>query len=274
MRVNEQNLVLKARKKLKLAQIKVGDFVEIDEQNLVIEKLIPRKNQLIRPPVANVEQALIVIAPVPKPDLLLVDKLLIKFFSLNIQPVIVINKIDLCAIALITEINEQYSKICPVVLVSALDNSSVHSNLYPLLSGKFSIMTGQSAVGKTSLLKVLLPDVNMEVGDLSKKTARGKNTTRHSEIFVLPNGGLLADTPGFNAFELDDFTPEQIVDNTPELKNYSQNCKYNDCNHIGEDISVCAVKQALKNGEFSDLRYQRYCELFKIAKQKEDKKYE
>ncbi len=265
----------KARKKLKLNRLKVGDFVEVDEELLVIERVLPRKNELVRPPVANVDMALIVVAPVPSPDFMLIDKLLIKFFALGIEPIILVNKMDLAkADELFNEISAQYRDVAKILGVSAKRGVESLSSLINILRDKFTILTGQSAVGKTSLLRVLLPNVSMEVGELSAKTARGKNTTRHSEIFVLNNGGMIADTPGFSAFELDDFLPEDIIDNTPELARFSGNCKYNNCNHLGESEQICAVKQAVKLGEINIDRYNRYCDLFKIAKDKEDKKYE
>ena len=265
----------KARKKLKLNRLKVGDFVQVDEKLLVIERVLPRKNELARPPIANVDLALIVVAPVPSPDFMLIDKLLIKFFALGIEPIILVNKMDLRgAEALFKEIETQYRGISKVFGVSAKFGLDSLRPVIDLLRDKFTILTGQSAVGKTSLLRVLLPNVSMEVGELSAKTARGKNTTRHSEIFVLENGGMIADTPGFSAFELEDFLPENIIDYTPELARFSGNCKYNNCNHLAESEQICAVKRAVKSGDININRYNRYCELFKIAKDKEDKKYE
>ncbi len=265
----------KARKKLKDYKIKVGDFVEVDEVLGVVERVLPRMNELVRPPIANVDIALIVVATVPSLDYILLDKLLIKFFSLGIEPVIVVNKMDLNDSGdFYNKIVAEYGNVTRVVGVSVFDGLKSFAPLIDLIKGKFAILTGQSAVGKTSILKVLLPNVNMEVGELSSKTARGKNTTRHSEIFVLENGGLIADTPGFSAFELDEFLPEEIIDFTPELKQFSGNCKYNNCNHIGEDEQICAVKRAVRSGGININRYNRFCELYKIAKEKENKKYE
>ena len=267
-------VVTKARKKLKEDKILIGDFVEVDLENKVIEKVYPRSNALIRPEVANVEQVLIIIAPIPKPDFTLIDKLLIKFLSLGITPVLVINKMDLTEKQFIVEIESQYKPVCKILKTSVLDVERTNKVLLPVLKDKFSVLTGQSAVGKTSILKTLLPNVNMEIGDLSLKTARGKNTTRHSEIFLLNNGGLLADTPGFNAFELDDYSPQQILDNCPEFAEFNTKCKFNNCSHIAENISICGVKQAVRDKLINIDRYNRYCDLYKQAKEKESKKYE
>ncbi len=272
VKIDEQILVVKGRKKLKDDKLLVGDFVEVDEKNKVIEALYPRKNKLIRPPLANIEQALIVVAPLPKPDFLLIDKLLIKFFSLKIKPVIIINKIDLCATELVNEICSQYKNVYNIQMISALDFNQTSTILNPILSGKFSILTGQSAVGKTSILNALKPEISQEVGELSR-IGRGKNTTRHSEIYVLENGAMLADTPGFNALELDEFTPEDIIDNYPEFDKLKQDCRYNNCNHIHETLDDCAVKRAVENKLINGERYNRYVTLYNIAKVKESKKY-
>ena len=270
--VKKDNHILgvKGRKKLKYDKSYVVDFVDIDENQKVIEKVLSRKNFLIRPPLANVEQALIVVAPLPKPDFLLVDKMLIKFFSLGITPIIVINKIDLCAQFFINDIIEQYGEVCKIVLISALDYNNTATTLNPELSGKFSILTGQSAVGKTSILNVLVPDIEMETGEVSK-VGRGRNTTRHSEIFVMHNGALIADTPGFNALELDEFSPEDIIDNYLEFNKFK--CKYNNCNHIAENDNYCAVKQAVRDGKINKKRYERFVKLYLTAKEKEKKQY-
>ena len=268
VKVDTQVLVLKGRKKLKGDKLFVGDFVEIDEKQGVIESLIERQNFLVRPPLANVEQAIMVVAPIPKPDYFLIDKLLVKFFSLNIKPVIVMNKIDICASGLINELVEQYGKVCEIYMISALDYQTTATTLNPVLTGKFSILTGQSAVGKSSILNCLLPDVTLETGGLSR-IGRGRNTTRHSEIFMLENGALIADTPGFNAFELDEFSPEDIIDNYPEFKQFSNKCKFNNCNHIKEKTDSCAVKRAVESGEMNKLRYERYVKLYEIASEKE-----
>lgn len=272
VKTDKEVLMLKSRKKLKTEKVFVGDIVDINENLKTIERVYERKNLLIRPPLANVEQALIVIAPLPKPDFYLIDKMLIKFFSLNIKPIIVINKIDLCAQFFINDILDQYGKICEIVLVSALDYNNTATTLNPILSDKFSILTGQSAVGKTSILNVLVPDITMETGEISR-IGRGRNTTRHSEIFVMNNGALIADTPGFNALELDEFMPEDIIDNYPEFKDLKGKCKFNNCNHTVEDETQCAVKQAVKEGKINKMRYERYLKLFDIAKQKEKKLY-
>lgn len=264
-----------ARKKLKVGRLKVGDLVEVDDTLNVVESVLPRKNELLRPPVANVDVAFIVVAVVPAPDFLLIDKLLLKFFRSGIEPVILCNKMDLDgAEEFLAQVRRQYDGVCSVYGVCAKRGQE---DILPILrktDGKFAIFTGQSAVGKTSLLRVLLPNLTMAVGEMSAKTARGKNTTRHSEIFVLNNNGMIADTPGFSAFELDDFLPEDVIDYTVELGKFSSECKYRDCNHLGESQEICAVKRAVARGEMNQERYSRYCELYRSAKDKENKKYE
>ncbi len=266
--IENQELTVSGRGKLKVDKLLVGDWVEVDEKQNVIEKLLKRENSLVRPPLANVAQALIVIAPIPKADFLLIDKLIIKFLLENIKPIIVINKLDLCANGFLVDIVDQYSKVCEIMVVSSLDRRPTKEILLPSLSEKFSILVGQSAVGKTSILNCLR-DSNLEVGDLSK-TGRGKHTTRHSEIFTLENGGLIADTPGFSSLDLE-FSKEQILDCYTEFKPYLNKCRFDNCNHIGEAEKDCAVKKAVKNGELNRARYDRFVTLFNIAKEKEKK---
>ena len=261
-----ETFTLKGRGKLKTDKLLVGDMIEFDKGEMVIEKLLPRKNQLIRPPVANVDQALIVVAPIPKPDFLLIDKLIIKFILSNIKPIIVINKLDLCAMGFLSSLVDQYGSICEIILFSALEPKTTQVVLNPVLSEKFSILVGQSAVGKTSIINSLL-DTELEVGEMSK-IGRGKNTTRHSEIFVLSNGGLIADTPGFSALDLE-FSPGDILDCYLEFKPYLNKCRFDNCNHIKEND--CAIKQAVKNGEINKERYERFVALFNLAKEKEKK---
>ncbi len=260
---------------MKEGRVKVGDFVEVDEKNKSIEKLYPRTNELVRPPVSNVGQVLILVATTPKPDKLLLDKLLIRYFSLNIKPIVVVNKIDLpMGLELLAEMQEEYGSVCRVIGVSSLNAQEVKEKLGPMLENEFTLLTGQSAVGKTSLLRALLPSVDSEVGTLSKRTERGKNTTRKSEIYELDSGGLIADSPGFSAFMLENFAPEDILDYTIELRALSRECKYNNCKHIGESEEICAVKRAVREGKFNKNRYARFVEIMKVAKELEDKKYE
>ena len=269
VRIENKELSVSGRGKLKTDKLLVGDFVEVDEKQKVITKLLPRTNQLVRPPLANVEQALIVIAPIPKADYLLIDKLIIKFTLEKIKPIIVINKLDLCANGFLVDVVDQYSRVCEIMVVSSIDLRPTKEILLPLLSEKFSILVGQSAVGKTSILNCLI-DSNLDVGELSK-SGRGKHTTRHSEIFTLENGGLIADTPGFSSLELE-FSKEQILDCYLEFQPYLNKCRFDNCNHIGEAEKDCAIKQAVKADKISKKRYDRFVTLFNYAKEKEKKK--
>ena len=251
----------------------VGDNVEIvkDEfsNNYVITKVLPRKNQIIRPKVANIDQLLIVISAVPKPDLFLVDKLIINCFINNISPVLIINKIDLISNTEINEILNQYENVVEkIILTSALNKINI-ADLKSFLKNKTSVFAGQSAVGKSSLLNAISPEINQATNVLSKKVERGKHTTRECTIFVLEDNILIADTPGFSMLELD-FKFSELPSYYPEFANYK--CKFNNCSHINEN--GCGVIEGVNNGEINKNRYNRYVEMFKQLKTRWDKEYD
>ena len=247
----------------------VGDKVSVNKvmNEYVIEKILPRKNLLIRPPLANLDQLIIVIAPVPKPDFYIVDKLILFSYSYGIEPIIVVNKQDQS-----TDINEYekrvYEPITKVLYVSAKTGQGFEK-LKKILNNKVNALAGQSAVGKSAIINQLLNFDVAKVGDLSKKINRGKNTTRHCEIFTCGEI-LIADTAGFTAldeallpipyFEL----PLYYKDYIP----YMPKCKYSDCKHVSESVSDCAVKSAVEHGELDIERYKRYTEIYKTLEQK------
>ena len=260
-----------ARKKLRYKNLYVGDFVEFDEKQNVIENVFERKNCLNRPPVANVDKIFIVIANKPKPDFMLVDKLIINAKLNNIKPVLVVNKTDLATKSFLDDVHSQFDSVLPIYETSA-KKDNVLSTLKSELKGCLSIFAGQSAVGKSSLLNAILPTANREVGELSVKTDRGKNCTRESQIYVV-NNFRIADTTGFSSFELKTISKEQLTDFYDEIKKLSLGCSYNTCNHFGESETICAVKRAVTDGKINKQRYNRYIELFKQLKEMEKKKY-
>ena len=179
-------------------EIKKDEF----SNNYVITKVLPRKNELIRPKVTNIDQLLIVVSPVPKPDLMLVDKLIINCFINNIEPILVINKSDITSSQQIEDLKEQFEQVVKkIIVVSALKQNNIQE-LKSVLQNKTSVFAGQSAVGKSSLLNAIDPQINQATNILSKKVERGKHTTRECTIFVLENNILIADTPGFSMLEL------------------------------------------------------------------------
>lgn len=253
--VDTQNGVFmcNARGNLKYSNVYVGDRVEIVDST--IEKIEERTNKLIRPPICNIDQLIIVLSSVPKPDLMLLDKLILFCKVNDIIPIICINKIDLDLEELYNEIKVSY-KFLKVIKTSIFSKNN--NELLEVLKGKISAFAGQSAVGKSALIKYLLPNENVVSGELSEKIQRGRQTTRHCELFKVEKDSFIVDTAGFTSldekllpipyYELgyyyDDFI--EVLDR----------CKYKSCLHDKED--ECAVKIAIKEGKIDKGRYQRY----------------
>ena len=221
-----------------------------------IVEILPRRNELLRPAVSNVDMLLIVLsAKEPQPDLELADKLLIYCQKQGIRPVIVVNKCDSGETEESKSIARQYSgAVEDIVCVSAETGFGVE-RLAALLTGSTICLAGQSAVGKSSILNSLL-GLELKTGELSAKTERGRHTTRHAELLQMPSGGLIADTPGFSLLESVQLEPEEIPGMYPEFSEYGSACRFPGCLHISEPD--CAVKQALSDGKIDPARYERY----------------
>ncbi|MEG1645848.1 MAG: ribosome small subunit-dependent GTPase A [Clostridia bacterium] len=275
--VKQQDCVVQCAgrgKTKQLGAIFIGDYVEIITFNNgkgAIEKVLPRKNQLVRPYVSNIDVVLIVVAPVPKPDLLLVDKLLINCIENNITPIVCINKMDIATEEFVGEIKFNYDKLCQIICVSASTSGGI-KELVETLKNKYVCLAGQSAVGKSSILNTILGFTMQDVGELSAKILRGKNTTRTVEIFDIGNNILMADTCGFSILEVPSIEPTKLSGYYFEFDKYAQMCKYLTCNHINEP--KCAVKQAVENGEISRQRYERYVQLYNQIDDKWKKRYD
>lgn len=234
-----------------------GDNVEVVLHNGEhhIKRILPRKNQLVRPFIANVDQIIIVLAQRPAPDLLLVDKLILSCVSRDITPVVCINKSDESDAEFYSETAKAYTNVCTVMHVSAVTGENI-SLLKEAISNKFSTFAGQSAVGKTSLL-ASITGLELITGELSRKTERGKHTTRHTEIFVVDGvNALIADTPGFSILTPEISDGELLWEFYPDFINFSWSCQFRDCRH--EDEPNCAVKAAVSDGGIDAGRYQRY----------------
>ena len=250
----------------------VGDRVEVSlldetEKKGVIESILPRKNQFIRPPIANIDTFIVVFAAAtPKPNYPVIDKFLITAEAKSIEPIICINKCDLVSKAEAKEISRIYDSIYPVVLMSSKTGQGL-SQLKTLIHGKKAAFAGPSGVGKSSILNALHPKAQMEIGEISKKTERGKHTTRHVEMFSIEGGGMLFDTPGFTSFEFgDDMEAETLGNYYREFVKYSPMCRYDDCRHLREP--GCAVREAVESGEINKLRYESYKYLYEELKNK------
>ena len=251
---NNNIYVCKSRGKfrnLKLTPL-VGDEVDFDEKNNYILNIYPRKNELLRPPVSNIDQAVIVTSVAyPNLDLNLLDKLISIIEFHNIKPIICFTKLDLLKTN--DEINviiNYYKKIGYQVFI----NTDL-TNIKKIFKDKITVFTGQSGAGKSTLMNNIDNSLNIKTNQISYALGRGKHTTRHVELIPL-YGGLVADTPGFSSLNFYDMKESDIRDNFIEFENYKENCKYRDCMHNKED--ECAVKDAIKNNEILKSRYENY----------------
>ena len=257
-------------------KVLVGDIVECEivQDGLVIVKIEKRKNEFIRPPISNIDVMLIVISEVPSPDFLLVDKLVLNCKVKNVTPIIVINKEDLISTTFVDSVREFYKDSgIDVILVSAL-TSFGKSQLLNLIKGKVVCLVGQSAVGKSSLLNMIFK-INTKTDEISKKSNRGKNTTRHAQIHFTKSDDLyLADTAGFSKFDTLEIPYNKIELYYDEFDKYRDLCKYKPCSHIFEKDCDCAVKNALKTCNINKNRYNNYKEIYLIVKKNWENRYE
>lgn len=237
----------------------VGDKVTLsfdDESTPVIESVEERKNSFIRPPIANVDGIIVTMAASnPLPNFNTIDKLIIMAEKNNIHIAICINKVDLVSVDELKAITAMYEGIYPIYLVSGQNNQGIH-HLMEFAKGKKVAFAGASGVGKSTLINCLKEEQLMETGEVSKKTNRGKHTTRHVEIFSLENGGMVYDTPGFSSYELFDIEPEDLVHYYPDVYLFSSKCRYDNCRHIKEP--ECQVRQAVREGRLNKTRYLSY----------------
>lgn len=249
----------------------VGDNVEFTVLNETdrtgnIEEILPRKNVLIRPASANVDQALVVFAITrPEPNLNLLDRFLIMMEAQEIPVTICFNKTDLSGEEKQQEYGAIYEKAgYPVMFVSTYKGTGIQE-VQKFLQGKTTILAGPSGVGKSSLTNILQPEAAMETGSISEKIQRGKHTTRHAELFCVKEDTYLMDTPGFSSMYIEEMEPEQLKYYFPEFEPYTAECRFQaDCVHIGEP--VCGVKKALQEGKISQSRYDNYVLLYQELK--------
>jgi ribosome biogenesis GTPase len=266
--VGDELLVCNVRKKVKNdIDIYVGDNVEVED--CMIETVYPRKNQLIRPYVANIDTLLIIVAKKPEPDWVLVEKLLLNCHKQDIKPIICINKNDLLTEKEIIDWSKPFEDEIKTITVSAKDGSGIEE-LKELVKGQLVCLAGQSAVGKTSLLNILL-NLSVEVGELSQRIQRGKNTTRHIEIYQFGTGKIV-DTCGFSILESIDINYDDLKYYYDKFVELQDQCRYQNCSHTTEPY--CAVKKAVDSGQINRQRYERYLILYKELKENWRKKYE
>ncbi|MGM7681748.1 ribosome small subunit-dependent GTPase A [Cytobacillus sp. Hm23] len=240
----------------------VGDQVvyqaDNDQEGYILD-IKERKNELNRPPIANVDQAILVFSAFePAFSTALLDRFLVLIESKNIEPLICISKIDLASETLIQEIHQyanDYRQIgYEVVLTSSLTTEGIQK-LTPFLNNHISVFAGQSGVGKSSLLNALKPELDLKTDDISSHLGRGKHTTRHVELLSIGTG-LVADTPGFSSLDFTDIEANELSYCFPEMSEISPRCKFRGCTHVSEP--KCAVKDAVKTDTIASYRYDHY----------------
>lgn len=241
----------------------VGDNVTVSGG--VISEIGERKNYIIRPPLANLDQLVFVVSTVsPSPNYLILDKFIAIAEYKGIEPVVVITKTDLGDCSQLSEI---YGSIGIKVLMVDYENEETIAAVRELLNGKISAFTGNSGAGKSTLLNAVDSTLNIPTGEISKKLGRGRHTTRHAELYKLAGGGYIADTPGFSTFETaryDIIRKEELADCFREFSGLTENCMFRDCSHTCE--KGCAVLEALADGRIQKIRHESYCAMYDEAR--------
>lgn len=245
----------------------VGDNVimeVLEEENLIgnIVKILQRHSELVRPAVANIDQALVIFAIVkPEPNFNLLDRFLIMMEQQGLDSIICFNKQDIATKEEKEQLRISYETCGYRVLFVSASKGEGIEELRELLRGKTTAVAGPSGVGKSSIINCLNPKACMETGDISRKIARGKHTTRHSEIIALHEDAFIMDTPGFTSLKLFDMEKEELQGYYPEFAQYEALCRFAGCAHLSEP--GCGVKAALDEGKISSVRYHNYKELYK-----------
>ena len=250
----------------------VGDNVEItvlneEEKEGSVTSILPRRNSLIRPAVANVDQAFLIFAMEnPKPNFLLLDRFLIMMKQQEIPAVICFNKKDVGEKEEMEKLYEIYTGCGYRVVLSSTYEGEGMDEIHEILKGKTTVVAGPSGVGKSSITNCMQGEVQMETGEISKKLKRGKHTTRHSQVIPVEKNTFLVDTPGFSSLYLTEMKEEELRDYFPEFVMYEPQCRFQGCMHIHEP--GCAVKKALSEGKISQQRYDNYLALYEELKEK------
>ncbi len=256
----------------------VGDRVQYElsspEEGTVTE-VMPRSSELIRPPIANVDQAVLVFAITePSLNLQLLDKFLVHIEHTGIDAVLCFSKSDLLtdgtsidiAGCSVEELVKIYEAIGYTVLLTSTKQLKGIDPLHDQLKDRISVFAGQSGVGKSSLLNKLLPGIQLDTAEISTKLGRGKHTTRHVELIPLPSGGWVADTPGFSQLDFLDIELEDLSHAFREFRAYGQHCKFRGCSHQHEP--KCKVREALEQGHIAQSRYKNYIFFLEELKEK------
>ena len=240
----------------------VGDNVDVtilDEANALgnIEEILPRHSELIRPAVANVDQAIVIFAAsYPKPNINLLDRFLLMMQWQDVPFSVCFNKLDTADDGFIEEYTNVYKDSGASLFFTSTYDGKGLEELHQSLIGKTTVLAGPSGVGKSSVMNALFPEADMAIGEISTKIKRGKHTTRHSELFSLPDQTYVMDTPGFTSLLLPELEKEELREYYQEFRPYALQCRFLGCAHINEPD--CGVKEALAQGKMSSSRYENY----------------
>lgn len=272
--VNDKIYDCVARGKIKNEAISpvAGDlvFIEVqdEEKNAgVINSIYERKNYIKRPKMANLSQIILVVSmKMPKPDLLLLDKQLVYAEYMNLKPIICLNKIDLENNERIDEIYNLYKSIGYKVIKTNAKSGIGIDELKECLENNITAFSGNSGVGKSTLINNLIGKQITEEGNISKKNKRGKNTTTQVNLYKINQNSYIADTPGFSTFDVFEIEKNDLAKYFIEFKKYLDKCEYVDCSHIKEE--KCGIKNAVQEGKISKERYERYCQIYEAIKNK------
>lgn len=260
----------KVRGKVK-EKILSGDrvlFTILQKDKGILEKRLPRSNQLYRPKVANVNLVLIVMAfDRPRPVSMLLDRLLFHARFNNLEPYIILNKCDLEADETASRIREYYPQAGFNYLETSTKQNIGIEELRQIVNEEIAVFAGPSGAGKSSLLRKLKPDIDVATQEVSNKIGRGKHTTRHSQLYPLESGGCIVDTPGFSMLDMPSIKREEMPEYFPDFDQFTDNCRFYNCLHYKE--SECGVKQAVEEGLIPQSRYQNYIAMLEEVIEKE-----
>jgi ribosome biogenesis GTPase len=238
----------------------VGDWVvyeSVSETEGYIMQVHERKSELLRPPVSNVDQAILVFSlKEPAFSSLLLDKFLVHTEHAGIDSVIVLSKADLATAEEAAEVMRKYERVGYRVIPTSKRDGRGVDELRAELRDRISVFAGQSGVGKSSLINVLFPGIELQTGDVSQKLGRGRHTTRHVELIPLPEGGYVADTPGFSSLEFIGLSELDLARSFRDFEQFADGCKFRGCLHLSEP--GCAVREAVETDDIDPARYQHY----------------
>ena len=268
-----------ARGKFKKEEIKpvVGDWVKVEfsdeeEKEIVIEEILERNVYIKRPKMSNITQIILVVSSKdPKPDLLMLDKQLAFLEYLNIKSLIVLNKIDLDQKEEFVKIKKIYEKIGYKVIETQAKEKIGIEELKKELSENINAFSGNSGVGKSTLINAIFKKEMTQEGEISKKNKKGKNTTTHVKLYKIDKNTYIADTPGFSTFDIEEIKSKDLDKYYKEFRPYIEKCEFIGCTHIKEEN--CGIKKAVEEAKIDKERYDRFCKIYKELKDKEERKW-